>query len=78
MKINDLVYLSPNSYIKNFIKNLDNSQDPLIVAYTGNDGYFRIVDLNNLQPLFLFKSNFGGMNSIVFENENSPLVALSC
>lgn len=58
--------------------NQDANFEPLIIAYSSLDGYLRITDLHNLVPIFAFKSNYGGINSLAFENETSTLVALAC
>ena len=34
--------------------------------------------MHNLVPILSFKSNYGGINFLTFENEKSPLVALAC
>lgn len=52
--------------------------EPLIIAFTDFDGYLRIIDIHNLYPIYLFKSNYGGINSIVFEHDRSPICALGC
>ena len=38
----------------------------LCVAYSGYDGYFRLIDILNNKPLFSFKTEFGGICSFAF------------
>jgi len=40
--------------------------DSIIVAFTGLDGYFRIIELKEMIPIFSFRSDFGGFNSFAF------------
>ena len=65
--MSDMVVLQPEHYIYTLVVQ-DANYEPLIIAYSGYDGYLRIVDLHNMQPIYLFKSNYGGINSFSFEN----------
>ncbi|KRX10653.1 WD40-repeat-containing domain [Pseudocohnilembus persalinus] len=77
--ISDIIVLPENSYVHEIYQKKEKPKyNPLIIAYTGLDGYFRIVDINNLKPLYLFQSNFGGINSIQFENFQKPICAMGC
>lgn len=45
--ISDFVVLTPEHYANKLnIKNPN--YEPLLIAYVGHDGYFRIVDIHNL------------------------------
>ncbi len=49
----------------------------LYLCYTGLDGFFRIIDLNENLPILSFRSNYGGFNSFQLSS-NCEMVALSC
>jgi hypothetical protein len=76
--ISDFLVLPPESCMHELVHLEQVQFEPLIVVYTGFDGYLRIVDLHNLVPLFLFKSNYGGFNAVAFETPTSPILALAC
>ena len=75
--ITDIIVLIPENYCYSLAVS-EGIYEPLIIAFTDIEGYLKIVDIHNLQPIFLFKSNYGGINSVVFENEISPICALGC
>ncbi|KAL4450764.1 hypothetical protein ABPG74_011606 [Tetrahymena malaccensis] len=54
------------------------SKEPLLIAFSGLDGLFRVVDLINFQAVYCFKNNYGGIHSFSFEKNDSPIVSLSC
>ena len=76
--ISDVIVIPNNHFLSKLVEE-NNKYDPLIIAFTGYDGYMRVLDIENLTPIFSFKSNFGGFNSVVLDTtENSTLCVLGC
>lgn len=65
--ISDVCVLPPEHFTYKLC-NQNANFEPLIVAYVSLDGYLRITDLHNLVPILAFKSNYGGINAMAFEN----------
>lgn len=51
-----------------------------MLAFTGLDGILRVVDINNFQPVYSFKTFYGGINSFFIDESNptSPLISIAC
>jgi hypothetical protein len=52
------------------------SSDSLLLAFTGLDGYFRIIEMRAMDPLFSFRSDYGGFSSFAF-NQTYSMVCLA-
>lgn len=88
--ISDLEVLPENHPLEGHLHGRFSRQHEL-VAFTALDGVFRVIDLVNLEPVYEFKSNYGGITAFAIENngercvrENgcsggvSPFVSLAC
>lgn len=71
-QLNEIEIL-PYSPLENLNQRMENG---LCVALSGLDGYFRLMDLKNAQPLFSFKTDHGGICSFAF-SMNFKLVSKS-
>lgn len=65
--ITDLV-IKNDIRFKNTIMSQSKSKEPIIMAITSYDGYVIIFDYYKMDPLFSYKGNFGGFNSVTFSN----------
>lgn len=48
----------------------------MLLAFTAYDGYLRIYDFQQLIPILLIKSDFGGLDSLTF-SKDKKLIAIS-
>ncbi|EGR30400.1 hypothetical protein IMG5_132990 [Ichthyophthirius multifiliis] len=78
-----MVQVPHNHYLYKYLENKKLKEQPLLIAFGSLDGYFRIFDINNMCPVYIFKGYYGGLNAISFENQNdekfekNPLVLFS-
>jgi len=72
--ISDAVLIKNPNFSTKFNKNIP--VDTIILALASYDGYLLIYDYGKLEPLFSFKSQFGGYNSLTI-SDNCDMIALS-
>ncbi|KAM3138012.1 hypothetical protein pb186bvf_009907 [Paramecium bursaria] len=72
-QMNEVIQL-PQNPLK-YLKNYEEYQEQKIIAMSGLDGYFRIMDTQN-RPLFSFKTEYGGILSFSF-NQTFQMVCIA-
>ena len=78
--INQLLLIRTNKFTNDSIKSVltdlkDDKIERLLAFIVANDGYLRIIDLTNDRPIFLWKYEGSGLNSICI-NKNENLIAM--